>query len=480
MNFIKQTKKGFSLTEIIIVLVVVVIMTGALFMTNNNKGKQEVQLAAREITAQLRLLQNDMLNGKIINGKTIHRAGMYFDTTGENNKYEIRYYDSNGIQIGPAFPFTPKQSKISLEAGEVEKGSISFIAPFGRVEFDLGKGEPTGVLLQSEKNSNQEMTVCVNSAGNIEEIKGKNPHCSGVGGCDPNAGKPCGADKCHNNDGTILCDGSCGGATLIQPPPAGNWISSTECSTNCGVGQYYQTCNDECGGKCDGTYDNGAKVANGGTCTAGQTSTWTNTSTCSKTCGGGQLLRRCDATCGATCEGHSNGYTDYGGPACNTQACPQPQVNGGWSGWGACSKTCGGGIQYRTCTNPTPANGGANCSGLNYQSCNNQVCLGTDLRFIDGIFGVQFNSYTKFAKYKELLNFSAFELTSSYAYRTTCEDGYDINPCSKSDCQTYSGWPYYFYCEVGKYYKAIIEGGEYLSNVRNDSPYQDICIYQCY
>lgn len=56
-------------------------------------------------------------------------------------------------------------------------------------------------------------------------------------------------------------------------------------------------------------------------------------------------------------------------------------VDGGWSGWsawGSCSASCGGGTQTRTrtCTNPAPANGGADCVGSasESQSCNTGSC----------------------------------------------------------------------------------------------------------
>ena len=58
-------------------------------------------------------------------------------------------------------------------------------------------------------------------------------------------------------------------------------------------------------------------------------------------------------------------------------------VNGGWSSWGtwsSCSATCGGGQHERTrsCSNPTPSNGGNECSGNSIQSddCNTHACPG--------------------------------------------------------------------------------------------------------
>ena len=51
-----------------------------------------------------------------------------------------------------------------------------------------------------------------------------------------------------------------------------------------------------------------------------------------------------------------------------------------WSAWSTCSLSCGGGnqTQTRTCTNPSPSNGGLNCSASNTetisQACNGQIC----------------------------------------------------------------------------------------------------------
>lgn len=59
-----------------------------------------------------------------------------------------------------------------------------------------------------------------------------------------------------------------------------------------------------------------------------------------------------------------------------------PMIDGGWSEWSdysSCSYSCGGGVQYksRTCTNPTPQNGGMDCEGESvgqWRICNPQAC----------------------------------------------------------------------------------------------------------
>ena len=53
-------------------------------------------------------------------------------------------------------------------------------------------------------------------------------------------------------------------------------------------------------------------------------------------------------------------------------------INGGWSAWSTPNSQCGySGTQTRTCTNPSPAYGGTDCSGPSTQSYTNPQCLPT-------------------------------------------------------------------------------------------------------
>ncbi|XP_052089215.1 semaphorin-5A-like [Mytilus californianus] len=107
---------------------------------------------------------------------------------------------------------------------------------------------------------------------------------------------------------------------------------------------------------------------------------WNN---CPVTCGGtnnnqyrSRYCNKPQPSCGgSSCSGTSKQYQ-----ICNSSPCP---VDGQWSEWssyGSCPVTCGSGAhsRYRTCNNPTPANGGASCKGLDteYAICWSGECPG--------------------------------------------------------------------------------------------------------
>ncbi|MBU4334697.1 MAG: thrombospondin type-1 domain-containing protein, partial [Candidatus Omnitrophica bacterium] len=76
-----------------------------------------------------------------------------------------------------------------------------------------------------------------------------------------------------------------------------------------------------------------------------------------------------DSFCNVPHETPENCCADCGG--CSVAA---PAVDGGWCSYGACSQSCGGGIQSRTCTCPPPSNGGDDCDGPASIACNTFDC----------------------------------------------------------------------------------------------------------
>ena len=176
------------------------------------------------------------------------------------------------------------------------------------------------------------------------------------------------------------CNSSTGGNNTscdIPIPVNGGWSAWGTCSATCGGGTQARTCSSPTpanGGSDCSLLGPSTQTCNNQACPVvvdGGYSVW---STCSAACGGGTQTRTC------TSPSPANGGSDCSllGPStqtCNNQACPVV-VDGGYSAWSTCSAACGSGTQTRTCTSPSPANGGSDCSllGPSTQTCNNQAC----------------------------------------------------------------------------------------------------------
>jgi hypothetical protein len=141
------------------------------------------------------------------------------------------------------------------------------------------------------------------------------------------------------------------------------------------------------GGACPHTKE--TQICNTQSCAVNcEVSAWSGWGACSKSCGGGEQVRSRTITRQPTNGGASCPVLSESQP-CNTQACINP-VNcevSAWTDWGACSKSCGSGEQTRTRTlTKQPANGGSACPVLSEsQPCNTQSCS-TSVPYISQVF----------------------------------------------------------------------------------------------
>ncbi|KAH3860504.1 coadhesin-like [Dreissena polymorpha] len=177
----------------------------------------------------------------------------------------------------------------------------------------------------------------------------------------------------------------CGGAAIesqgcqadIQCPVDGHWSDWSpwrQCSATCGGGKQIRSrsCSDpvpQFGGKpCDDAqHFIEMRVCNTLSCPVdGHWAVWSPWLPCSVTCGRGNQIRTRNC---------SNPTPQFGGKPCddalhfsesrdcNTHSCTMDGHWSLWSHWQTCSVTCGLGsrIRIRTCSNPTPLNGGHPC-----------------------------------------------------------------------------------------------------------------------
>ena len=171
------------------------------------------------------------------------------------------------------------------------------------------------------------------------------------------------------------------------------WSQFSECSKTCNAGSRKRTrkCSEPApkyGGKnCSflGPAEEN-RTCNAFPCPVhGNYSSWSNFSACSKSCGNGTTQRH--RNCSNPEPKHGGKNCSLLGPSkevnyCNNFPCPIDGNFSAWTAFSVCSKNCGNGTKTRTrnCTNPPPAYGGKNCSGLGpsteFIPCNTQDCSG--------------------------------------------------------------------------------------------------------
>ncbi len=186
--------------------------------------------------------------------------------------------------------------------------------------------------------------------------------------------------------GTGPCQGPATEETFCErascPAPSfwSAWSPWGGCSATCGVGTHTRRRTCSAGkGRCAGTGEH-SELCKVRPCPVdGGWSEWSVFHPCPVTCGKGRhsRVRRCDNPApkdgGKRCSGSDTESSwCYG----KERQCP---VDGGWSDWSPyslCSVSCGSGKneRTRTCSNPRPGHGGAQCVGRAEQT---QECYGS-------------------------------------------------------------------------------------------------------
>lgn len=252
-------------------------------------------------------------------------------------------------------------------------------------------------------------------------------------------------------------------ANLLVDGAYTRWSNYSSCTVSCGTGT--KTRNRSCtnprpqhgGNDCRGSSTQTERCFLRNCPINGNYSEWTQFSSCSLTCGGGERFRT------RTC---TNPRAQYGGlncsglgpnrevQDCNTQPCP---INGGyseWSNFSACSVSCNSGIKtrYRLCNNPQPQHGGRNCSNLGpaqeNRSCFLKVCP------VDGNYGnwSSFGICSKTCGRGEKIRTRKCDSPAPVGEGRNCSrlgSSIDIQPCNTHPCPVSGGytlWSNYSTC----------------------------------
>lgn len=142
-------------------LAIIVIMTGVILGNGNkNKAAFDVEATARQVAAQLRIMQGEALNGKSIGGVVACK----YNFNALNSAYVVGYNNcttdaviASGTQI------------VDLASKRISFGAIPisfyFTSPLGK------PSAPQSIAVTSTIPSGGIMYICVSSEGSISEQK---------------------------------------------------------------------------------------------------------------------------------------------------------------------------------------------------------------------------------------------------------------------------------------------------------------------
>ena len=163
------------------------------------------------------------------------------------------------------------------------------------------------------------------------------------------------------------------------------YVNYSACTKQCDTGT--QTASNECAL----ITDTDTRNCNTRACCTASTVTYTQTSTCSKTCGGGTYKRQAYSSYDSSVRCSS--FDDWSGTACGTADCCSDVSYGSWSDWSKCTKDCDTGTQTRTRTK-TSKYDSSNCgTDTETQKCNTHSCFSCDVSS-STVFGTSKGSHS--------------------------------------------------------------------------------------
>jgi hypothetical protein len=286
----------------------------------------------------------------------------------------LRYHSSGGV-------FAPRDSTTQAELCVLADGTFSRCISNGSCNTTVNNGCSAGTLSDTTDSSTNHLWSCNGTNG------GTNASCSMPippnpinGSCDNSAQNRCSSGT--PNDGAVSdtstsyrwnCEGLNGGSTATgcnfpKPLVPVNGVCSTttdQCTVGTRSSPYESSGSTTDQWSCTGI--NGgttascsvAKIINGSCDNSAQNRCSTGTPNDGVVSDTSTLYRW-------NCDGLNGGSTATG---CNFPKPIVPVVDGGWSPW-SCNAPCGGtGTATRSCTSPSPSNGGALCSGSASETC---------------------------------------------------------------------------------------------------------------